>query len=137
MLNSFDFDLFFSEIHYIITSVYGKSWLLKQDLKFLMLWQVEIHWSQKILARSHFFHSFFHRFFQFSQKLLKIIKCFIHHMKDLKSRYLILLKQKAWLSLKGSHTFGNETRTFFTKINFLAFGVELLLISNAESVCLF
>ena len=47
------------------------------------------------------------------------------------------VKQKAWLSLKGSHALGNETRTFLTKINFLAFGVELLLISNAESICLF
>ena len=96
-----------------------------------------VHWSQKILARSHFFHSIFHRFFQFSQKWLKIIKCFIHHMKDLKSGYLISLKQKAWLSLKGSHALGNETRTFLTKINFLAFWVELLLISNVESICLF
>ena len=58
-------------------------------------------------------------------------------MKDLKSGYLNSLKQKAWLSLKGSHALGNETRTFLTKIDFLAFGVELLLISNAESICLF
>ena len=58
-------------------------------------------------------------------------------MKDLKSGYLISLKQKAWLSLKGSHALGNETRTFFIKIDFMAFGVELLLISNAESICLF
>ena len=39
-------------------------------------------------------------------------------MKDLKSGYLISLKQKAWLSLKGSHALGNETRTFFNKIDF-------------------
>ena len=58
-------------------------------------------------------------------------------MKDLKSGYLISLKQKAWLPLKGSHALGNETRTFLTKINFLAFGVKLLLISNTESICLF
>ena len=29
-------------------------------------------------------------------------------MKDLKSGYLILLKQKAWLPLKGSHALGNK-----------------------------
>ena len=45
-------------------------------------------------------------------------------MKDLKSGYLISLKQKAWLPLKGSHALGNETRTFFTKIDFLAFWVK-------------
>ena len=58
-------------------------------------------------------------------------------MKDLKSGYQISLKQKAWLPLKGSHALGNETRTILTKINFLAFGVQLLLISNTESIYLF
>ena len=46
-----------------------------------------VQWSQKILARSHFFHLSFHRFFQFSQKAHRITKCFIYHMKDLKSGY--------------------------------------------------
>ena len=96
-----------------------------------------LHWSQKILAWSHFFHLSFHRFFQFSQKAYRIIKCFIYHMKELKSGYLISLKQKAWLPLKGFHALGNETRTFLTKISFLAFGVKLLLISNTESIYLF
>ena len=58
-------------------------------------------------------------------------------MKDLKIGYSNLLKQNARLPLKGSHTLGNETRTFLTKINFLAFGVQLLLISNTESIYLF
>ena len=39
-----------------------------------------LHWSQKILARSHFFHLSFHRFFQISQKQLRITKCFLYHM---------------------------------------------------------
>ena len=58
-------------------------------------------------------------------------------MKDLKSGYLNSLKQKARLFLKGSHALGNEARTFLTKSNFLAFGVQLLLISNTESIHLF
>ena len=65
------------------------------------------------------------------------VELVLDQMKDLKSGYLNSPKQKAWLSLKGSHALGNETRTFLTKINFLAFGVELLLISNAESIFLF
>ena len=106
-------------------------------VEFLGILCNKIHWSQKILARSHFFHLSFHRFFQFSQKAHRITKYFIYHMKDLKSGYLISLKQKAWLPLKGSHALGNETRTILTKINFLAFGAKLLLISNTESICLF
>ena len=55
-------------------------------------------------------------------------------MKDLKSEYLILLIQRAWLSLKDSHAPENETWTFLTKINLLNFRVELLQILDIESI---
>ena len=58
-------------------------------------------------------------------------------MKDLKSEHWILLSQRAWLSLKGSHAPDNETWTFLTKIYFLGLEVEFFPISNTESICLF
>ena len=51
-------------------------------------------------------------------------------MKAQKSRYWILQRQRVSLSLKDSHVPENESRTFFTKIKFLAFQAELLPISN-------
>ena len=93
--------------------------------------------AKKYLHGRIFFIYLFTDFFQFSQKAHRNIKRFIYYMKDLKSGYFISLKQKAWLPLNGSHALGNETRTFLTKITFLAFGVKLLLISNIESIYLF
>ena len=63
----------------------------------------QVQWSNLISARSRFFHSIFHSFSQFPQMSLRIAKCFIYHMKDLKSGYLILLRERAWLPLKDSH----------------------------------
>ena len=50
-------------------------------------------------------------------------------MKALKNGHLILLKD--------SHALENEPHTLFTKINLLAFGLELVPISNVESIFLF
>ena len=58
-------------------------------------------------------------------------------MKDLKSGYLILLRERAWLPLKDGHAPENEPRTFSTKIDLLDFVVDLLQISNNESIFLF
>ena len=68
---------------------------------------------------------------------LRIAKFFIHHMKDLKSRYLILIRERAWLPIKDGHVPENEPRTFSTKIDLPDFGVDLLQISNNESIFLF
>ena len=58
-------------------------------------------------------------------------------MKDLKSGHLILLRERAWLPLKDGHAPENEPRTFSTKIDLPEFGVELLQISNNESIFMF
>ena len=58
-------------------------------------------------------------------------------MKDLKSGHLILLRERAWLPLKDGHAPENEPRTFSTKIDLPEFGVELLQISNNESIYMF
>ena len=58
-------------------------------------------------------------------------------MKDLKSGHLFLQRERAWLPLKGGHAPENEPRTFSTKIDLPEFGVELLQISNNESIFLF
>ena len=55
-------------------------------------------------------------------------------MKDLKKEHLILLRQRAWLPLKGSHTLEIETRTVSTKIHILAFADHLHSISNMLSI---
>ena len=57
-------------------------------------------------------------------------------MKDLKSGFF-LQRERAWLPLKGGHAPENEPRTFSTKIDLPEFGVELLQISNNESIFLF
>ena len=75
-----------------------------------------IHWSHLISARSCFFESIFDSVLQFSQELSRITKCFIYHMKDLKSEHLILLRKRAWLALKGSHAPEIEPRTVSTKL---------------------
>ena len=84
-----------------------------------------------------FFESTFDRFLQFSQKLFRITKCFIYHMKDLKKEHLILLRQRAWLTLKDSHAPEIELRTVSTKIDMLAIADHLHPISNIESTFLF
>ena len=40
-------------------------------------------------------------------------------MKDIKSEHLILLRQRAWLSLKDSHAPETDPRTISTKIDML------------------
>ena len=85
-----------------------------------------IQWSNLISARSRFFHSNFRSFSQFSQMPLRIAKCFIYHMKDLKSGHLFLQRERGWLALKDGHALENELRTFSTKIDLPDFGVELL-----------
>ena len=93
-----------------------------------------IHWSHLISARSCFFESIFDRFLQFSQKLFRITKSFIYHMKDLKKEHLILLRQRAWLPLKDSHALEIEPRTVSTKIDILAFADHLHPISKILSI---
>ena len=46
-------------------------------------------------------------------------------MKVLKSGYIILPSQKAWLSLKDNHAPENDPWTVLTKINLLAFWNEV------------
>ena len=58
-------------------------------------------------------------------------------MKDLKSGHLFLQRERAWLPLKGGHAPENEPGTFSPKINLPEFGVELLQISNNESISMF
>ena len=55
-------------------------------------------------------------------------------MKDLKKEHLILLRQRAWLSLKDSHALEIEPRTVSTKIDILAFADHLHPISNILSI---
>ena len=58
-------------------------------------------------------------------------------MKDLKSGHLFLQRERAWLPLKGGHAPENEPRTFSTKTDLSDFGVNLLQISNNESIFMF
>ena len=55
-------------------------------------------------------------------------------MKDLKKEHLILLRQRAWLSLKDSHALEIEPRTVSTKIDILAFADRLHPISKILSI---
>ena len=55
-------------------------------------------------------------------------------MKDLKKEHLILLRQRAWLSLKDSHALEIEPRTVSTKIDILAFADHLHPISKILSI---
>ena len=93
-----------------------------------------LHYANLISERSCFFESIFDRFLQFSQKLFRITKSFIYHMKDLKKEHLILLRQRAWLSLKDSHALEIEPRTVSTKIDILAFADHLHPISKILSI---
>ena len=93
-----------------------------------------IHYANLISERSCFFESIFDRFLQFSQKLFRITKSFIYHMKDLKKEHLILLRQRAWLSLKDSHALEIKPRTVSTKIDILAFADHLHPISKILSI---
>ena len=58
-------------------------------------------------------------------------------MKDLKIGYLILLREGEWLPLKDNHAPENEPWTFSTKIDLPYFYLDLLQISNSESILLF
>ena len=55
-------------------------------------------------------------------------------MKDLKSEHLILLGQRAWLTLKDSHAPEIEPRTVSTKINMLTISDHLHPVSNILSI---
>ena len=59
-----------------------------------------IHYANLISERSCFFESIFDRFLQFSQKLFRITKSFIYHMKDLKKGALNFAKTKGVAILK-------------------------------------
>ena len=55
-------------------------------------------------------------------------------MRHLKSEQLILLRQRAWLTLKDSHTPETEPRTVSTKIDILAFADHLHPVLNILSI---
>ena len=58
-------------------------------------------------------------------------------MKDLKSGHLIFLRESSWLPLNDGHAPENEPCTFSTKIDLPYFCLDLLQISNSESIFLF
>ena len=55
-------------------------------------------------------------------------------MKYPKSEHLILLRQRAWLTLKDSHALEIVPRTIFTEIDMLTFADHLHSISNMLSI---
>ena len=55
-------------------------------------------------------------------------------MKNLKSEHLILLSQRAWLTLKDSHAPEIEPRTVSTKIDMLAIADHLHPVANILSI---
>ena len=58
--------------------------------------KTEIHWGQKRSARSRFFKANFDGFWQFSQKVLKIQKLYIPHLKALIYSYYEPEGQGVW-----------------------------------------
>ena len=55
-------------------------------------------------------------------------------MKDLKSEHLILLRLRAWITLKASHAPEIEPRTVGTKIDILAIADHLHPVLNILSI---